>query len=422
MDKFIISGGKRLKGIIRVPGAKNSALPILAASIMLDTRSVIKDLPNLEDVKTSVSIIKYLGALVTYSSDGVNILYHKNGKYELPKDLCIKMRSSVLYLAPILYRYGKVSIFMPGGCNIGKRPIDIHLDGLSKMGADIISSDDKITIIAPKKGLLGTVYRLKVPSVGATQTLIMAGVIAKGVTVLHGCAKEPEVLDLIDFLIKAGADIENKGDGTLIIKGKKNLIGVNHKLIPDRIFASTILAGVNACGGRVYIKNYPHEYMAEFEKYILQSGCKIQRILDSLYVTRSKLQSVDITATTGYYPAFATDMGPLLSAAMANNDGVFRLKETVFENRFSYLEGFLSLGVSAYVKDNTYIQSKGEKQIPAKVSAKDLRAGAALVVLCLSHDTRSIVNEIKHIDRGYEALEITFSKLGADIRREQSEQ
>ncbi len=403
---------------MRVPGAKNSALPILAASIMLDSRSIIKDLPNLEDVKTSISIIKYLGGLVTYTSDGISVVYHKNGKSEIPNDLCNKMRSSVLYLAPILYRYGKASLFMPGGCNIGKRPIDIHLDGLSKMGAEIKTDEDKITVIAPKKGLLGTVYRLKIPSVGATQTLIMAAVTAIGITVLHGCAKEPEVLDLIAFLNSAGADIENKGDGSIIIKGKKSLIGTTHTLIPDRIFASTILSAVNACGGRVYIKNYPHDYMGEFEKYILQSGCKIQKILDNLFVTRSKLNEIDITVSTGYYPNFATDMGPLLSAGVANNKGVFRLKETVFEKRFSYLEGFLSLGVSAYINDNTYIQSKGEKQIPAKVTAKDLRAGAALVVLSLSHDTRSIVSGIMHIDRGYEALEKTFAELGADIRRE----
>ncbi len=418
MDRFVVSGGKRLKGVIAVPGAKNSALPILAASIMLDTRSVIKDCPSLEDVKTSISIIKYLGGFITHTNNSVSILYHKNGKNSLPEDLCKKMRSSVLYIAPILYRYKKVTLFMPGGCDIGKRPIDIHLDGLIKLGASVDFDEYKITITAPSDGLLGTVYRLKIPSVGATQTLIMAASTANGVTVLHGCAKEPEVDDLIDFLVKAGADIKNKGNGTILIKGKKSLVGVNHKLIPDRIFASTILAAVNACGGRVYIKNYPHEYMQEFEKIILQSGCKIQKILDNLLVTRSKLLPIDLTATTGYYPAFATDMGPLLSAAMANNEGVFRLKETVFENRFSYLEGFVSLGVSAYINGDTYIQSKGEKHIPGVVVAKDLRAGAALVVLCLSHDTRSVVKDIKHIDRGYEALEKTFNALGADIRRE----
>ncbi len=418
MDKFIVSGGKRLKGTVTVPGAKNSALPILAASIMLDTKSVIKDLPNLEDVKTSISIIKYLGGLVTHTNEGVVIHYHKNGKYKLSDNFCSKMRSSVLYIAPILYRYGKVSVSMPGGCNIGKRPIDIHLDGLSRMGATIEFNDNEIIVTAPRFGLVGTVYRLKLPSVGATQTLIMAAVTANGVTVLHGCAKEPEVDDLISFLIKAGAKIENKGDGTIIIKGRKSLSGATHKLIPDRIFAATILSAVNACGGRVYIKNYPHKYMQDFEKYVMQSGCKIQKILDNLYITRSKPSKIDLTVSTGYYPDFATDMGPLLAAAMVNNDGVFRLKETIFENRFSYLDGFLALGIKAYVKNNTYIQTKGEKQIPSEVIAKDLRAGAALVVLALAHDTRSIVREVFHIDRGYEALEKTFSELGADIRRE----
>ncbi len=418
MDRFVVSGGKRLKGIITVPGAKNSALPILAASIMMDTRSVIKDCPSLEDVKTSISIIKYLGGLVTHSNNSISVLYHKNGKYILPEDLCRKMRSSVLYLAPILYRYKKVNLYMPGGCDIGKRPIDIHLDGLIKMGASVEFKGYEIIITAPEKGLVGTVYRLKIPSVGATQTLIMAGCTANGTTVLHGCAKEPEIDDLISFLVKGGADIISESDGTIIINGKKSLVGVNHKLIPDRIFASTILAAVNACGGRVYLKNYPHEYMQEFEKYILQSGCKVQKILDSIFVTRSKLLPIDLTATTGYYPAFATDMGPLLSAAMANNDGVLRLKETVFEKRFSYIDGFLALGVSAYINDDTYIQSKGEKQTPATVVAKDLRAGAALVVLSLSHDTRSVIKDVKHIDRGYESLEKTFSALGADIRRE----
>ncbi len=418
MEKFIISGGKRLSGTVTVPGAKNSALPILAASIMLDGRVVIKDCPKLKDVKTSKEIISYLGGLVTTSNNTLISYYHKNQKYEIPKDLCQKMRSSILYLAPLLYRYNKVSLYLPGGCSIGARPIDIHLDGLKRMGARVSFDDEKITITAPKDGLKSTVFRLKVPSVGATQTLIMAASVAKGVSVLHGCAKEPEVLDLIAFLNKAGAKIENKNNGTIIITGQNSLKAITHKLIPDRVFAATILAAVNACGGRVYIKNYPHEFMSEFESFILQSGCKIQKIFDSVFVTRNRLKPIDITAKTGYYPAFATDMGPLLSAAMCKNDGILRIQENIFENRFSYMESFIKKGINAYIKDSLYVQTKGSKEIPSDVIAKDLRAGAALVVLALAHDNRCVVSGVEHIDRGYENLDKTFMQLSLDIRRD----
>ena len=388
---------------------------------MLDGETVINSCPDLLDVQTSTDIINSLGSRASLQDGRLSVFYKASDKYAIEENLCRKMRSSILYMTPLLYRKGRAELCWPGGCNIGKRQIDIHLDGLQQMGAQIECCDDKIVVTAPH-GLKGTQFRLKLPSVGATQTLIMAAATADGITILRNCAKEPEVVDLVRFLRRAGARITGAGRGEIIIQGVKCLDGVEYTPVPDRIFAATVLSAVNACRGAVYIKNYPAAYMAAFEKLLCQTGLKILHLAEGVFVVKLFDRAADINIHTGYYPAFSTDMGPLLSSALVNNNGTLRLKENIFENRFSYRNEFEKLGLCCRVEDNEYFQTAGKDIYEAELKASDLRAGAALVVAALAKKGRFTIEGVEYIDRGYEKTEQIFSALGGDIRRETFEQ
>ena len=416
MDKLVVNGGKKLFGKVTVPVAKNALLPIAAAAVMLDGESCIRKSPQLSDVEVSRDIIESIGSIAVIQNGDFLIRYSDSEISEIPADLCRKMRSSVLYLAPILYRKGKVTISLPGGCDIGKRPVDIHIDGLCRMGAEEKCSDGKITLAAPN-GLKGVNYKLRVPSVGATQTLIMAASVAKGLTVLKNCAREPEVVDLVRFLNRAGAKITGAGKSEILIQGVTGLNGVEYTPIPDRIFTSTVLSAVSACKGMCFIDNYPVEYMEVFEKLLKKAGLKIFHFSNSAIAFKTKEKATDIKAHTGFYPAFSTDMGPLLSSALVNNDGTLNLCETVFENRFSYMEEFIKLGLCCKADGRDYYQTKRKDVYIANLSAKDLRAGAAIVVASLAKKGCFTIDGVNFIDRGYEKIEEVFSCLGADIRR-----
>ncbi|MBE6878947.1 MAG: UDP-N-acetylglucosamine 1-carboxyvinyltransferase [Ruminococcaceae bacterium] len=416
MDKLVVNGGKKLHGKVTVPVAKNALLPIIAASLMLDGESCIKNCPALSDIKASKDIINSIGSVAVLQNGDLSVCYTDSEIYEIPEPLCQSMRSSVLYLAPLLYRKEKVAISLPGGCNIGKRPIDIHLDGLCRMGAQAECEDGKITLTVPD-GLKGISYKLRVPSVGATQTLLMAAATAKGLTILKNCAREPEVVDLARFLNCAGAKITGAGKSEIMIQGVTSLNGVEYTPIPDRIFAATVLSAVNACKGVCCINNYPVEYMTAFEKLLKTTGLNIFHLSGSAIVFKTKEKTADINVHTGYYPAFSTDMGPLLSSAFINNDGVLNLCETVFENRFSYMEEFIKLGLCCRTDGREYYQTKGKDVYIANLQAKDLRAGAAIVAAAMAKNGCFTIEGVNFIDRGYEKIEEIFSSLGADIRR-----
>ncbi|MBQ7816672.1 MAG: UDP-N-acetylglucosamine 1-carboxyvinyltransferase, partial [Oscillospiraceae bacterium] len=260
------------------------------------------------------------------------------------------------------------------------------------------------------------------PSVGATQTLIMAAVTAKGITVLRNCAREPEIVDLARFLRQAGAKITGAGKGEIIIQGVSSLNAVEYTPIPDRIFAATVLSAVNACKGVCFLKNYPSEYMQHFEKMLKQTGLKILHLADGAFAFKGFDKAADINAHTGYYPALSTDMGPLLSAALINNSGTLNLHEGVFENRFSYLTEFQKLGLCCKTEGRNYYQTQKNDIYLAALKAADLRAGAALVVAALAKRGIFTIEGLKYIDRGYEKIEDVFSALGGDIRRDLFEQ
>lgn len=406
-----------MHGCVNVPVAKNSVLPIAAASVMLDGESVIKKCPDLLDVKVSVDIINSIGCRAGCYDGDLHISYCEGENCTIDKELCKKMRSSILYLAPILYRRGKVSLCYPGGCNLGKRQIDIHIEGLEKMGAEIICEDDCINVSATN-GLKGTTFRLHTASVGATQTLIMAASTAKGITVLRNCAREPEVVDLVQFLRCAGARITGAGKSEIIVQGVPCLNGIEYTPIADRIFAATVLSAVNACKGMVFIKNYPDEYMRTMENLLAKTGLKVIHFAESALAVKMFNVAADIKAHTGCYPAFPTDMGPLLSSALINNNGTLTLTEGVFENRFSYASEFEKLGVYCEADNKKYYQTAGENTFSADLKAADLRAGAALVVAALAKRGKFTIEGLEYIDRGYEKIEKIFSSLGGDIRRD----
>ena len=416
MERLVINGGKKLKGKLAVPTAKNAVLPIIAASIMLDGESHINACPKLSDIKVSCEIIEQTGSTAVMQNGRLSVFYNESERCEIPENLCSAMRSSILYLAPLLYRKGKAVLSLPGGCNIGARPVDIHLEGLEQMGAEINCENDKLVVTAPQ-GLNGTNFKLRLPSVGATETLIMAAVTANGLTILKNCAREPEIVDLARFLNLAGAKITGAGKGEIIIQGVQSLNAVEYTPIPDRIFAATVLSAVNACKGLCVLTNYPQEYMEEFERLLAQTGLSVIHYVDNALVFKYSEKPADIMAHTGYYPAFSTDMGPLLASSMVNNEGSLNLYESIFEKRFSYMPEFRKLGLFCIENGREYYQKNKDSITAAQLAAKDLRAGAALVVAALAKNGSYTVSGVEFIDRGYEDIEKTFSLLGADIRR-----
>ncbi|MBR5251883.1 MAG: UDP-N-acetylglucosamine 1-carboxyvinyltransferase [Oscillospiraceae bacterium] len=421
MERLVISGGKKLGGFYTLPAAKNALLPIAAAALMTDGECRIKNCPDLSDVSATVDIIKSVDSCAVMQEGTLTICYRDSNKNEIDEKLCGRMRSSILYLAPLLYRKGSVKMYCPGGCTIGERPVDIHLDGLEKMGAQIQCEGGAITVQA-LNGLKGAQIKLRLPSVGATQTLIMAAATAKGLTVLKNCAREPEIVDLARFLNSAGAKITGAGRHEVIIQGVPCLTGVEYTPIPDRIVAATVLAAVNSCKGWCVIKNYPHQYMAQFENMLTKTGLKLVRYSDNILVYKYAHRPSPTMVHTGYYPAFSTDMGPLLAAAMANNTETVEICETVFENRFSYGEDFKKLGICCTTKGGCFRQNMCADATDCHLCAKDLRAGAALVVAALSKKGHFTLDGVNYIDRGYENIETIFKNLGADIRRIQLDQ
>ena len=421
MERLVINGGKKLGGKYTVPAAKNAVLPIAAAAVMTDGVCCIGNCPNLSDVDATVQIIRSLGCSAALQDDRLTVVYKDSDKTEIDKKLCGTMRSSILYLAPLLYRKGRVKMYCPGGCTIGERPVDIHLDGLARMGAQVQCSDGVIELCAPQ-GLKGAQIKLKLPSVGATQTLIMAAATAKGLTVLKNCAREPEVVDLARFLNCAGAKITGAGRHEVMIQGVNSLNGVEYTPIPDRIAAATVLAAVNSCKGWCAISNYPRQYMLHFEKLLAKTGLKFVHYSDRVLAYKYSHIPAKISVHTGYYPAFSTDMGPLLAAAMANNTKPVQLCETVFQNRFSYAEDFCRLGLCTAADGVCYSQYMCKDPTDCQLCAKDLRAGAALVVAAMAKKGHFTLDGVQYIDRGYQNIEKIFENLGADVRRISFEQ
>lgn len=415
MEKLIINGERVLNGEVKIHGAKNAALPILCASILCDEKVVLKNCPALSDVDNTIEILNYLGIAAKRENDVVEINPNGLSGAFIPEHFMNKMRSSIIFLGSLLARSGSAKLCLPGGCELGPRPIDIHLNGLEKLG---VSINEKFGIIDCKcDRLKGTSVNLPFPSVGATENIMLAAVKAKGKTIIHNAAREPEIQDLAAFLNKCGADICTAGGNDIIINGVKSLKGCVHSILPDRIEASSYMTFAAVTGGNLELKDVCCEHIEPVVFAFREAGCEVQLIENVLKIQAPKrLKRVNHVKTL-VYPGFPTDsVMPLISmCSVANGTSIF--EETIFQNRFKAAEELNKLGASIKVYDRIAVVEGVNKLFGTEVKATDLRGGAALVCAGLFAQGQTIISEVYHIDRGYESLEENLNKVGADIIR-----
>lgn len=416
MEKIIVKGGQRLKGNVRVAGAKNAVLPVITASMLAsEGKSTITDVPALADVYTINEVLRSMNAHVTFQNNTVTVDATEKLVTEAPFEYVRKMRASVLVLGPLLARYGHAKVAMPGGCAIGSRPIDLHLKGFEAMGASVEFGNGFVELTAEEKLKGATIY-LDVPSVGATENLIMAASLAEGVTILENCAREPEIVDLANYLSKMGADIIGAGTETIRIKGVKALHGAEHTIIPDRVEAGTFMVAAAVTGGDVLVENVVCEHLRPLTAKLREMGAEIIESDNSIRVIAGeKLVATDIKTLP--HPGFPTDMQSQMMVAMMQAEGTSILTETVFENRFMHVEEFRRMNANIKIEGRSVIIEGMHELQGAQVQATDLRAAAALILAGLCAKGTTEVTELYHLDRGYVDFAEKLAHLGANIKR-----
>ena len=416
MDRLEIVGGSALSGEVRISGAKNAALPILTASLLAEGPVILENVPHLNDVTTTVKLLRRLGVEVTFH-DGVRLEVDSSGvsHFEAPYELVKTMRASVLVLGPLLSRYGCADVSLPGGCAIGARPVNLHVTGLRAMGAEI--SIDNGYIRARADRLRGTRLVLDSVTVTGTENLMMAAVLAKGESVIENAAREPEVVDLADALKKMGALIEGAGTDTIRVQGVDALQGVSHSVLPDRIESGTYLVAGAITGGRVRINHARPDHLDAVLKKLVEAGAVIEAGKDWVQLDMGGQRPRAVDVRTAPYPGFPTDMQAQFCALNSIARGTGTIRETIFENRFQHAPELQRMGADLVVKGNTAISRGVERLEGAPVMATDLRASASLVLAGLAAAGATVVDRIYHVDRGYECIEEKLSQLGAEIRR-----
>lgn len=418
MEKLIIHGGHELHGRVKISGAKNAVLPIIAATLLAqDKPCVLDEVPYLNDVCTIAEVLRQLGAKVDFNRQQHTLFVDSTvlKTVDAPYDLVRKMRASFVIMGPLLARYGKAKISMPGGCAIGTRPIDLHLKGFEALGAEIEIGHGFISATAPN-GLKGTSIYLDFPSVGATENIIMAACMAEGQTILENAAQEPEIIDLANFLNIMGAKIRGAGTNVIKITGVPKLIGHNYAIIPDRIEAGTYMVAVAMTGGDIYIENAISEHLKPVIAKLNEAGVKIEEDIDGIRVScNNRPKAIDIKTLP--YPGFPTDMQAQFMAMLTIADGTGLVTETVFENRFMHVDELKRMGACIKVDGRTSIVEGVPSLNGCQVKATDLRAGAAMVLAGLVANGETEVSYIHHIDRGYDNLVEKLCGLGADICR-----
>jgi UDP-N-acetylglucosamine 1-carboxyvinyltransferase len=414
LDKLVIRGGKRLKGTVEISGAKNAALPIMTASLLTSGVSIIEKVPNLRDVHTVGQLIKHLGAEFSYENKKAVINTKRIRMLNAPYELVRTMRASVLVLGPLLARFGKAKVSLPGGCAIGARPINLHLMGLEKMGVNIELESGYV--MAKARKLKGTSIYLDIPTVTGTENLMMAAALAKGTTILENAAREPEVVDLANALISMGAKIEGAGESVIQIEGVEELRPLKYAVIPDRIEAGTFMTIAGITGGDIVLKGCRPEHLDAPIMKLRETGITFKNLSDGIRVIGpSRPKSADVK--TMVYPGFPTDMQAQFMALMSIAEGTSIINETIFENRFMHVAELRRMGANITVEGST-ATVKGIKRLKgAPLMATDLRASASLVVAALAAEGETIIHRIYHLDRGYEKIEEKLPRLGAHIKR-----
>ena len=416
MDKLIIQGGARLSGEIKISGSKNSGLPILAATILADSPMFLGNLPHLNDITTMLALLRCLGVGVTIDERMcIEVDPTQMTSYEAPYELVKTMRASILVLGPMLTKFGQADVSFPGGCAIGSRPVDIHLRGLEAMGAEIEVDGGYIRARAPN-GLKGAHFFMETVTVGGTENLLMAAVLADGRTILENAAREPEIVDLAECLVAMGAKISGIGTDHLIIDGVTSLSGCRYDVMPDRIETGTYLTAAAATGGQVKLKNTRADILEVVLLKLEEAGAEIG-VGDDWITLQMRGRPKAVNLKTAPYPAFPTDMQSQFTAMNAIAEGVGAVTETIFENRLIQVHELNRMGAKITLEGNTAIVNGVEKLKGAPVMASDLRASASLVIAGLVAEGETVVDRIYHIDRGYECIEEKLQLLGANIRR-----
>ena len=414
MDRIVVTGGKQLNGTIRVSGAKNAVLPVMAASLLAPGSGVLHEIPYLADVEIMCELLQHLGATAVVEGDGLRINASNLHSWEASYEYMRKMRASVLVMGPLVARLGCAKMSMPGGCAIGSRPIDLHLKGLAAMGAEITKDRGWITVKAKK--LHGERIYLDFPSVGATENIMMAASLAEGVTIIENAAEEPEIVDLANFLNNMGSRITGAGTNIIKIEGVKELHAAQHTVIPDRIEAGTFMVAAAACGGNVLVANAITDHLKPVVAKLREAGVNIVEEMSGVRViSEPPLRPIDIKTLP--YPGFPTDMQAQMMAMLTMSMGTSLITETVFENRFMHVNELKRMGADITIEGHSAVV-KGVAQLSgAQVKATDLRAGAALIIAGLMASGVTEISGIKHIDRGYEDIVSKLRGIGADIKR-----
>lgn len=417
MSRYVINGGKRLFGATHIQGSKNSVLPILVATILIKGETVIKNCPDITDVDATVKILKHLGCKVSRNEHNIIVDSSDVKRFDIPDELMREMRSSVVFLGAIIGRMGKASLSTPGGCEIGLRPIDLHLDAIQRFGVNIHEEYAKIEFETIKP-LEGTNISLSFPSVGATENIILTACLAKGTTVITNAAREPEISDLADFLNSCGARISGTGEGTVIIEGVDRLHPVEYKVIPDRIVAATYMSAAAMTHGKIHLTGIIPSHLSPVIPIFEEAGCDISVTASTLTLTApARLKSIK-TVRTMPYPGFPTDMQAPVMAMTTVCYGTSVIIETIFESRYKHVSELLRFGAKIRVDGRMAVIEGVEQLTGASVISSDLRGGASLVLAGIAAKGVTVVDDIKYIARGYEDMSGVLTTLGCDIKQE----
>ncbi len=416
MSKLFVTGRRKLSGEVCVQGAKNSALPILAATLLTRGENTIHNCPELSDIEASIRILRYLGCDVKRYNKTLLVKGDSADRYDIPDELMRKTRSSIVFLGAMLARTGKARLTFPGGCEIGPRPIDLHLKAFRKMGVSIREKHGFLECEAPK-GLYGTKITLSFPSVGATEDIMIAASLANGTTTIINAAREPEICDLADYLNECGAKIYGAGEGVIVIDGVNSLGAAQHTIIPDRIVAATLMSCAAVTGSSITLKGIISSHLASIIPAFEDAGCTVKISGGNLKINApQKLESMR-TIRTMPYPGFPTDAQAPMLAASCIAEGTTVFVENIFENRYRHTSELVRMGANIKTEGKVAVVQGVNSLYGASVEATDLRGGAAMVIAGLCADGITEIGGIKYLERGYEGLELTLSSLGANIKK-----